>query len=105
MAGKTTPTTQERIGRVGQRRQVVIPLEIFENLGLREGDFVGVAQRGDSVVIKPKKLVHPDDVLTSAEGALLKKAESEMKQGKFVTLDQLHHDLARKGSRRSRKTA
>jgi AbrB family looped-hinge helix DNA binding protein len=99
------PAATERIGRVGQRRQVVIPREIFENLHMREGDFVAVAQHGGSVVIKPKKLVDPDDVLTPAEGALLKKAEREMKQGKFVTLADLHHDLARKGSRRSRKTA
>ena len=104
MAGKTA-TTQERIGRVGQRRQVVILREIFDNLQMREGDFVAVQQQGRSVVIKPKKLVHPDDVLTAKEGALLRKAEREMKQGKYVSLEQLHHDLARKGSRRSRKTA
>jgi hypothetical protein len=57
------------------------------------------------MVIKPKKLVDPDDVLASREAALLKEAEREMKQGKFVTLAQLRHDLARKGPRRSRKTA
>ena len=56
-------------------------------------------------MIKPKKLGDPDDVLTPSEAALLKKAERELKQGKFVTLAQLHHDLARKGRRRSRKTA
>ena len=64
-----------------------------------------VAQRGDSVIIKRKTLVNPDDVLTPAEGALVKKAEREMKQGKYVTLAQLHHDLARKSSPRRRKTA
>jgi AbrB family looped-hinge helix DNA binding protein len=98
-------TTKERIGRVGQRRQVVIPKEILESLNMREGDLVAVAQRGDSVVIKRKTLVDPDDVLTPAEGALVKKAEREMKQGKYVTLAQLHHDLARKSSQRRRKTA
>ena len=103
MAGKTAAV--ERIGRVGRRRQVVIPREIFENLPMREGDFVAVAQHGGSVIIKPKKLADPDDVLTPTEGALLKKAEREMKQGKFVTLAELHNDLARQGSRRSRKTA
>ena len=104
MAGKIA-ATEERIGRVGQRRQVVIPREIFENLDMREGDFVAVEQHGRSVVIKPKKLVDPDDVLTPEEGALLRKAEREMKQGKYVTLAQLHHDLERKGSRGRRKTA
>lgn len=104
MAQKTA-TTEERIGRVGQRRQVVIPREIFDNLNMREGDFVAVAQHGDSVVIKRKALVDPDDVLTPEEVALVKKAEREMKQGKYVTLAQLHHDLARKSSQRRRKTA
>jgi len=32
---------------------------------MRTGDFVAVEQQGRSVVIKPKKLVDPDDVLTS----------------------------------------
>jgi hypothetical protein len=58
-----------------------------------------------SVVIKPKELINPDDVLTPAEEALLKKAEREMKQGKFVTLDQLHDDLARKRLPGRSKTA
>ena len=104
MAGKIS-TTEERIGRVGQRRQVVIPREIFDNLNLREGDLVAVAQRGDSVIIKRKTPVDPDGVLTPAEAALVKKAEREMKQGKYVTLAQLHHDLERKSSSRRRKTA
>jgi bifunctional DNA-binding transcriptional regulator/antitoxin component of YhaV-PrlF toxin-antitoxin module len=103
MAGKVT-TTEKRIGRVGQRRQVVIPRDL-ENLDMREGDFVAVEQRGQSVVIKPKKLVDPDDVLTLEEGELVKKAEREIKQGKSITLAQLHRDLARKGSRRRSKTA
>lgn len=45
MATKTA-TTQERIGRVGQRRQVVIPREICESLNMRGGDFVAVEQHG-----------------------------------------------------------
>jgi len=35
----------------------------------------------------------PDDVLTPEENALVKKAEREMRQGKFVTFAQLRHDL------------
>jgi len=95
-----TVATEERIGRVGQRRQVVIPRDIFENLDMRAGDFVAVAQRGRAVVIKSKNLVDPDDVLTPAEGALAKKAEREIKQGKYVTLAELHHDLGRKSPQR-----
>jgi AbrB family looped-hinge helix DNA binding protein len=104
MAERIVPT-KERIGRVGQRRQVVIPREIFDSLNLRAGDLVAVAQRGDSVIIKRKAPADPDDTLTAAEAALVKKAEREMKQGKYVTLAQLHHDLASKSSSRRRKTA
>jgi bifunctional DNA-binding transcriptional regulator/antitoxin component of YhaV-PrlF toxin-antitoxin module len=100
---KTTPTQGNR--RLGQRRQVVIPREILETLNMRAGDFLAIAQRGDAVIIKRASLGDPDDTLTPKEGALLKKAEREMKQGKYVTLAQLHDDLGRKGSPRRRKTA
>jgi hypothetical protein len=50
-------------------------------------------------------LVVPDDILTPGESALVKKAEREMRQGKFVTLAQLRHDLDRSPSRRRGKTA
>ena len=65
MAGKST-TTQERIGRVGQRRQVVIPREMLENLNIREGDFVAFAEQKNGVLIKAKRLVDSDDTLTPA---------------------------------------
>lgn len=55
-----------------------------------------MAEKTATTVNKPKEPVDPDDVLTPEEGALLKKAEREMKQGKFVTLAELHHDLERK---------
>jgi AbrB family looped-hinge helix DNA binding protein len=105
MASKTATTTREPIGRVGQRRQVVIPREIFDKLQMREGDFVAFAQKGNAVLVKPKRVVDPDDVLTPEESALVKKAEREIRQGKYVTLEQLRHDLDRPRSRRSRKTA
>lgn len=52
------------ISKVGQRRQVVIPKEICEDLGLKEGDFVEVKESKGVVLIKPKKLVDFDDILT-----------------------------------------
>ena len=103
MAAKST-TTQERIGRVGQRRQVVIPREMLETLNIQEGDFVAFAEQKNGVLIKPRRVVDPDDVLTPEESALVKKAEREMRRGKFVTLAQLRHDLDRPHSRRRRKT-
>jgi hypothetical protein len=50
-------------------------------------------------------LVDPDDILTPEESALVKKAEREVRQGKFVALAELRNDLDRSHSRRRRKTA
>ncbi|MBV9157672.1 MAG: AbrB/MazE/SpoVT family DNA-binding domain-containing protein [Acidobacteriaceae bacterium] len=105
MASRTVATIRERIGRVGQRRQVVIPREILEKLHMQEGDFVAFSAKENGVLVKPKRVVDPEDVLTPAESALVKKAEREMRQGKYVTLAQLRHDLDSSRSRRSRKTA
>ena len=91
MAGKTATT--ERIGRVGQRRQVVIPREIFENLDMREGDFVAVEQHGRSVVIKLKKLIDPDDVITPAEAKRLRRSLKQTRQGKTQPWSQVKHEL------------
>ena len=78
--GAKASTTPERIGRVGQRREVVIPREILRTLKLREGDFVAFSQKSNGVLIKPKRVADPDDVLTREEGALVTKARQEMKE-------------------------
>ncbi len=72
------------ISRLGQRRQVVIPKEVCEELGLHEGDFVEVTSTQGTVVIKPKRLVDPDDVLTPEEEALVRKGEAQLKRGRSV---------------------
>jgi AbrB family looped-hinge helix DNA binding protein len=99
-----TATTKERIGRVGLRRQVVIPREVLETLNIREGDLVALQKQANGVLIKPKR-VDPDDILTPEESALIAKARREMRTGKYVTLAQLDYDLAHKRSPRRRKTA
>ena len=83
------------IGKVGQRRQVVIPKEIFDALGLQTGDFVEVTKVKNTVVIKPKKLVDADDVLTPAEEAIVREGERQLRQGKSKPWSQIKHDLAR----------
>jgi bifunctional DNA-binding transcriptional regulator/antitoxin component of YhaV-PrlF toxin-antitoxin module len=90
---------------VGQRRQVVIPREMLESLHIQAGDFVAFAQRQDGALIKPKRVVDPDDILTAKESALVKTAAREMREGKFVTLAQLQLDLDRPRLRQRRKTA
>ena len=93
------------ISRLGQRRQVVIPKDICQRLGLQEGDFVEVNSTKGLVVIQPKKLVDPDDVLTPQEATLVRKGERQLRRGQYVTLEQLEHDLDRPARKRSRKTA
>jgi AbrB family looped-hinge helix DNA binding protein len=83
------------IGKIGQRRQVVIPKEIFEALGLQTGDFVEVTKVKNTVVIKPKKLVDADDVLRPEEAAVVRKGERQLRQGKSKPWSQIKHELAR----------
>ena len=45
------------IGKVGKRRNVVIPQDICEEVGLQEGDFVEVLVVDGNILIKPKKLI------------------------------------------------
>jgi len=78
-----TTATRERIGRVGQRRQVVIPREILESLSLREGDFVAFSRQANGVLVKPKRLVDPDDVLTPAEAKKVRHGMQQIKEGRF----------------------
>jgi len=89
------------IGKLGQRRQVVIPKEICEDLGLQEGDFLDITSAEGQVIIKPKKLVDADDVLTPAQRAVIDKrlaeAEEDIKtghvSGPFATVDLLKRHL------------
>ena len=78
-----TAATRERIGRVGQRRQVVIPREMLESLRLREGDFVAFSRQVNGVLVKPKRLVDPDDVLTPAEAKKVRQGMEQIKAGRF----------------------
>ncbi len=81
------------IGKLGQRRQVVIPKAICDVLGLKVGDFVEVIRKNGTVVIKPKKLVDPDDVLTPEEEVIVRKGEQEMMRGEVVDWEDLKADL------------
>ena len=81
------------ISKLGQRRQVVIPKEICNELGLKEDDFVEVTSMEGKVVIRPKKPVNAADVLTPEEEKLVRKGERQLKKGKHVLWDDLKHQL------------
>ena len=93
MAGKTRAPVREPIGRVGQRRQVVIPREIFDGLHMREGDFVAFAKHGNGVLVKPRRVVDPDDVLTPTEAKRLRQSLKQTRQGKTRPWADIKHEL------------
>lgn len=96
-------TRNSTITKIGQRRQVIIPKDVLDELGLQEGDVVEVKRSRGSVVIKPKKLVDPDDILTPEEEKIVRKGIRQLQQGKYVTLEQLENGLDHQARKRRRK--
>jgi looped-hinge helix DNA binding domain, AbrB family len=72
---------------------VVIPKHVFDELGLQEGDFVEVTRAKDSVVIKLKKPVDPDDILTPEEGKIVRKGIQQLKEGRSKSWRQIKDEL------------
>ena len=81
------------IGKLGQRRQVVIPKDICENLGLETGDVVEIVQDGGQIVIQPKQVVDLDDALAPDDEEAIRQGLADLERGDFVTLDELEHEL------------
>ena len=81
------------ISRLGKRRQVVIPKDICQATGLREGDFVEVTRRNGRVVITPSAKLDLEDTLTPEEEKLVRKGERQLRQGKYVLWDDLKKKL------------
>lgn len=79
--------------KLGQRRQVVIPKEICDGLGLEIGDFVEVERVKGMVVVKPKKLVDAEDVLTPEEETIVRRGERQLKRGQTKSWRQLRHEM------------
>lgn len=81
------------VSKVGQRRQVVIPKAICEELGLKEGDFVEIKKVKQSVVIKPKTLVDLEDILTPEEEKVVRQGEAQIKRGEVLNWEQVRKEL------------
>ncbi len=81
------------IVKIRTNRQVTVPKAIFDDLGLREGDFVEVSIQGSDIVIRPKRLVDMDDSLSAEEEELVEKGFEQLKNGKYVAWDDLKHEL------------
>jgi AbrB family looped-hinge helix DNA binding protein len=91
---KTTPT-QERVGRVGQRRQVVIPREILDTLKLQVGDLVAFSEQKDGVLITPKRAVDAHDTLTPQEAKIVRRGEAQLKRGQSKPWSAIKNALPR----------
>jgi AbrB family looped-hinge helix DNA binding protein len=91
------------VSKLGQRRQVVIPKVIWEDLGFKTGDFVEVERVEGTVVIKPKKLVDAEDVLTPEEEEMVRRGEEQIRWGEYVTLEKLEHEMERPARKRRGK--
>ena len=81
------------IVKIRTNRQITIPKVIFEELGLREGDFVEVILKGDHILIAPKRLVDLEDTLTPEEEKLVEKGFEQLKRGEYVTWEELKNEL------------
>jgi bifunctional DNA-binding transcriptional regulator/antitoxin component of YhaV-PrlF toxin-antitoxin module len=80
---------------VGQRRQVVIPREMLETLNLQEGDFVAFSQHANGVLIQPKRVADPEDVLMPAEAKKVRHGMKQIKEGRFKLWRDVKHELGR----------
>jgi bifunctional DNA-binding transcriptional regulator/antitoxin component of YhaV-PrlF toxin-antitoxin module len=95
MPGKTT-TTQERIARVGQGRQVAIPRELLDTLEIQEGDLVAITKEQNGALIKKRKrVVDPDDTLTAGEAKIVRRGEAQLKRGESKPWRVVKHALSR----------
>ena len=95
MAAKPT-TTEERIVRVGQGRQVIIPREILDTLKIQKGDFVAITKQQNGVLIKKRKsVVDADDTLTAAEAKIVRRGEAQLKRGESKPWRVVKHALSR----------
>jgi|HubBroStandDraft_3_1064219.scaffolds.fasta_scaffold524388_2 AbrB family looped-hinge helix DNA binding protein len=90
MSSKNSTTS-----KIGHRRQVVLPKEVCDGLGMGEGDFVEMTPVKGGVLIRPKKLVDPDDVLSAADIKSLRKGLAEAKRGQTRPWDIIKHELER----------
>ena len=79
--------------KIRTNRQVTVPKVIFDELGLKEGDFVEVSRNGQNIVIKPKRLVDVGDTLSPEEEKLVDKGFMQLKRGDSVLWTELKDEL------------
>ena len=81
------------IVKVRMNRQVTIPKAIFDELGLKEGDYVEVTLQGGRIIITPKRLVDLEETLTPEEEKIVERGFSQLKRGDYLTWEELKDEL------------
>jgi AbrB family looped-hinge helix DNA binding protein len=81
------------ISKLGQRRQIVIPKDICDNLGMEVGDFVEVMQDGGRIVIKPKQVVDLEDMLSPEDEESVQQGLEDVERGEVKPWSKVKHDL------------
>ena len=79
--------------KIRTNRQVTVPKVIFDDLGLKEGDYVDVSLQGSDIVIRPKRLVDFDDTLSPEEEQLVERGFRELREGRSVAWSALKDEL------------
>jgi bifunctional DNA-binding transcriptional regulator/antitoxin component of YhaV-PrlF toxin-antitoxin module len=90
-----TTATKERIARVGDRSQVVLPRAIIQALKLRAGDLVAFSEQKNGVLIKAKRVSSNDDTLTPEEAKIVRRGEAQLKRGESKSWRSIKNALPR----------
>jgi AbrB family looped-hinge helix DNA binding protein len=88
---------------VTSKHDLVVPKSVRRKAGIQSGDRVEFTVSGSVINIVPK-LPYAEDTVTSEETAQILQARRQMREGKYVTLAHLEHELAHKRPPRRRKT-
>jgi len=64
---------------------------------------IGKRRRSQAAIVKTGKEEGFDDVLTPGEAKQVREGEAQLRQGLYVTLEQLERNLERKARKPSRK--
>jgi len=82
------------ISKLGQRRQIVIPKDICDDIGIEIGDFLEVSLSAEhKIIITPKKLVDLEDTLTPDEEKSVARGFKDIEEGNFISLSELKNEL------------
>ena len=81
------------LGKLGKRRLVVIPQDVCDEVGLKEGDLIELLAREGTIIITPKKVVDADKVRTNGKVVSASSAQAEIRTGQLITV--AHCGIAR----------